>query len=132
MSEDFELANGPVKLRVEGLRATVRQLEKAGADTQDMKQLIHSIGQLVVKATQVPELSGRLAATVRAGRGKTKAVIRAGGAKAPYAGVIHYGDPARNIAPNPYLVNAVRSQRSEILSTLDAGIEDIMRKNGLL
>ncbi len=129
---DFEIANGPVRLSVTGLSKTVRSLEKAGADAQDMKQLIYSIGMLVVNSADPAQVSGRLRSTIRAGRGKTKAVVRAGGARAPYAGVNHYGWPAHNIAPNPYLVNAVRSERADILQALDEGMEEIMRKNGLL
>ena len=129
---DFEVVNGPARLRVNGLRKAVRDLQKAGADTQDMKELMHEVGSVVVRAAEPPELSGRLKRSIRAGRGKTKAVVRAGGARAPYAGVINYGDPARNISPYPYLTEAIQSTRSDILETLDKGIEDIMRKNDLL
>jgi len=132
MADDFEVANGPVRLRVDGLRKVGRNLAKSGADASDMKDLMHSLGMLIVRAAHVPEVSGRLASSLRAGRGKTKAVVRAGGARAPYAGVNHYGDPARGIAPNPYLVNAVRSERADILQSLDVGIEEILRKNDLL
>lgn len=132
MTEDFEVANGPVRLRVTGLSKTFRDLGKAGASTDDMKDLMHEVGMLVVNAANPTQVTGRLASTIRAGRGKTKAVVRAGGARAPYAGVNHYGWPAHNIAPDPYLVNAVRSERADILDTLDHGIEEIMRKNDLL
>lgn len=131
MADTFEVANGPVRLRVEGLRTTVRDLERAGADSQDMKTLIHEIGMIVVKSADVPSLTGTLAGTLRAGRGKTKAVVRAGGARAPYAGVRHYGWPARNIDAAPFLLDAVQSERGEILDTLDQGIDQILVKNNL-
>lgn len=132
MAEDFEITNGNVRLRVSGLRAAVRNLERAGADTQDMRQLIHTVGMVVVRAASAPVRSGKLEGTIRAGRGKTKAVVRAGGARAPYAGVIHYGWPARGIAAQPFLLDALQSQRNNVLQTLDTGIEEILRKNNLL
>lgn len=132
MADDFEITNGDVRLRVSGLRATVRNLERAGADTQDMRQLIHAVGMVVVRAASAPVRTGKLDGTIRAGRGKTKAVVRAGGARAPYAGVIHYGWPARGIAAQPFLVDALQAQRNNVLSTLDTGIEEILRKNNLL
>lgn len=132
MDDTFEVANGDVRIRVTGLRKTMRDLERAGADATDMKELIHDLGQIVVNATTVPSMTGNLAGTVRAGRGKTKAVVRAGGARAPYAGVIHYGWPAHNIAPQPYLVDALQRERGAVVEALNEGIEDILRKNDLL
>jgi hypothetical protein len=128
---DFELAQGDVRLKVEGLSRTIRALSKAGADAQDMKDLMHRIGNLVVRAAKVPVLTGRLSGTVRAGRGKTKAVVRAGGARTPYAGVVHYGWPARNIEPNEFLVEALNRERSDVLQALDAGLDELLRKNNL-
>lgn len=132
MADDFEITNGDVRLRVSGLRTAVRNLERAGADTQDMRQLIYTVGMVVVRAASAPVRSGKLEGTIRAGRGKTKAVVRAGGARAPYAGVIHYGWPARGISPQPFLVDALQAQRNNVLQTLDTGIEEILRKNNLL
>ena len=94
---------------------------------------MHALGLIVVSAAQpaTPTLEGTLRGTVRAGRGKTKAVIRAGGARAPYAGVIHYGWPARNIRARPFLADAVQATRSQTLAALDQGIGDLLRKNKL-
>lgn len=131
MADDFTIVNGDVRVRVEGLGQTLRKMSKAGADAQDMKDLMHSIGMLVVNAAAPPHLSGALAGSLRAGRGKTKAVVRAGGARVPYAGVVHYGWPARGIAPNPFILNALQAQRSNVLGKLDDGIEELLRKNDL-
>lgn len=131
MSDDFEIASGDVRVRIEGLGRTLRALSKAGADAQDMKALMHEIGMLVVNAANPPTKSGQLKATMRAGKGKTKAVVRAGGARVPYAGVIHYGWPSRNIEPNPFFIDALQSQRGNAVNKLDEGIGDLLRKNGL-
>lgn len=124
-------AGDNVRIRVEGLSRTLRALSKAGADAGDMRNLMHSIGMLVVRAAHPPVLTGRLAGTLRAGKGKTKAVVRAGGARAPYAGVIHYGWPARGIPAQPYLTQALNRTRSDVFATLDRGLADLLRNNNL-
>lgn len=133
-ADTFEIASGDVQLRVEGLRSTLRALADAGADAADLKDLMQSLGQIVATHAQLraPRETGRLATTVRPGRGKTKAVVRAGGARAPYAGVIHYGWPARNIPAQPFLADALQAQRARVLAELDDGIEDLLRKHDLL
>lgn len=131
MSDAFEVTSGPGRVRIEGLRKAIRSLEAAGADAQDMRDLMHAIGGIVVESASPPEVSGALAGTIRAGRGKTKAVVRAGGARAPYAGVVHYGWPARGIAPQPFLTDALQRKRGEIFRTLDRGIADLLEANDL-
>lgn len=132
MADTIEYVEGGVRIRVEGLRKTIRDLTKAGADAQDMRDLMHELGGMVVDGASVPSgVTGQLSQTLRAGRGKTKAVVRAGGARAPYAGVIHYGHPTRNIAPQPFLTNALRARRSQIYAALERGIGDLLAKNDL-
>lgn len=128
---DFEVANGGVRVSVKGLSRTLRALSAAGADAQDMKDLMHEIGMTVVRSATPPRRTGTLANTLRAGKGKTKAVVRAGGARAPYAGVVHYGDPARNIAPQPFLLSALRNKRGDVLQQLDDGLGELLKKNNL-
>lgn len=128
----IEYSSGGVSVRVDGLRKTISRLSKAGADAEDMKDLMKSLGEIVVKGATPPYgATGALAKSIRAGRGKTKAVIRAGGAKAPYAGVIHYGWPARNIAPQPFLTEALTRRHDQIYSALELGIDALLAKNDL-
>src|SRR5690625_8028143 len=89
-------AGEDVQFRITGLRETLRAMEQAGADAESMRDLMHAIGLTVVHAASPLRVTGTLAGTLRAGRGKTKAVVRAGSAAVPYAGPIHYGWPARN------------------------------------
>jgi hypothetical protein len=132
MSDAIEYNAGGVRVRVDGLRKTISRLNKAGADAEDMKGLMHDLGEIVVKGADVPHgATGALAGSIRAGRGKTKAVVRAGGAKAPYAGVVHYGWPARNIKPQPFLTDALKSRHEQIFAALEAGINALLTKNDL-
>lgn len=129
--EDFTIADGDVRIRITGLAKTIRAMEKSGADAGDMRDLMHALGMTVVRAAGPPVLTGATADSARAGRGKTKAVVRAGGARVPWAPVVHYGWPARNIAPNPWLATALQRTRSRVLSQLDAGLGDILKRNDL-
>lgn len=119
------------RVRVEGLRKAVRALDQAGVDAGDIRRLMHDIGLIVVNAAMPPRVSGTLASTIRAGKGKTKAVVRAGGAKAPYAGVVHYGWPARHIAPQPFLSDALMRKRTDVFNALDQGVSQILKDNDL-
>lgn len=129
----LEFGNGDSRVRIEGLNRAVRNLKKAGADSQDLKDLMHSIGEVVVSAAQadVPKVSGNLAGTIRAGRGATKAVVRAGGAKAKYAGVQNYGWPARNIRATHFLTNAADRNQGTAVQMLEQGFEEIIARNDL-
>lgn len=128
---DLSYESGGVRVRVDGLRATIRRLNKAGTDAAEMRDLMHALGSIVVDAADAPNESGTLAGTVRAGRGKTKAVVRAGGARAPYAGVIHYGWPERGIQPRPFLTDALKAQHAAIFDALERGISDLLARNQL-
>lgn len=125
--------SGPVKINVQGLRRTLRALEKAGADAGSMRTLMHEIGMIVVRAAapKAPYLTGSLRGNIRAGRGKTKAVVRAGGARVPYAPVVHYGWPERGISPQPFLVSAAQQQRPAMFAKFEQGVGQLLHKNNL-
>lgn len=117
---------------VEGIGQLNRKLNAAGADAQDMRDLMHSLGNIVIAHANVPRDTGELAATLRSGKGKTKAVVRAGYSKrGAYAGVVHYGDPHRGIRPTPYLTDALAASRTKVISALDTGIDQILKTNNL-
>lgn len=123
--------NGDTHIRIEGLNSTIRSLKRAGAQADDLKDLMHSIGEVVVREAQsdVPKVSGSLAATIRAGRGSTKAVVRAGGARARYAGAINYGWPARNIRATHFLTDAANRNEGTAVNMLEEGFQEILRKS---
>lgn len=119
-------------IRIEGLPQLNARLRAAGADSQDMPDLMHRIGNIVITAARPPRKTGAAANSQRAGRGRTKAVVRAGYAKrASHAGVVHYGDPHRGIPARPWLVDALRRTQTQVVTELDKGIGQILRKNNL-
>lgn len=98
-------------LEVRGARELRRSLKRAGQDTTELKTVHAEVGRIVVAAARPPRRSGRLASSVRAGTAASSATVRAGGARVPYAGPIHWGWPARGISARPFLTDA--AQRTE-------------------
>lgn len=129
--DSVEYVSGGVRVRVEGLNRVTRQLRAAGTDAQDMRDLMHHLGEIVIDGADIPSRTARLSANVRAGRGQTKAVVRAGSARVPYAGVIHYGWPARGIPARPFLTDALQRRHQQVFTALETGIDQLLKANGL-
>lgn len=119
-------------VQVDGLREVIRALRAAGDDLSDLSELNHRLGTIVIANARVPRDSGEVAGTLRAGKGKTKAVVRAGYAnRGRYAGVLHYGDPHRGHRAQPFLTDALRRSQGVVISELTKGIDVMLAKNGL-
>lgn len=95
----------PSGVYVEGLRETVRNLERFGVEVADLKEAFVEIADQVATEGRriVPTDSGRLAASIKPAKTKNKAVVRSGSARVPYAGVINYGWPSRGIRAADFL-----------------------------
>ena len=74
--------------------------------------------------SRVPRRSGRLAASIRSSATVKSGVVRAGGAKLPYAKPIHFGWPKHNISPQPFLYEALDARRSAVI---DAYVERVAK-----
>jgi hypothetical protein len=122
-----------VTLKTEGLAKASRALSRAGDYAEDQRDLMHRIGNLVVGEAKAlaPVRSGALRDAIRAGRGKTKAVVRAGFRRVPYAPVIHYGWADHNIEPQPYMLQALANKRSEAFAMYQDGMRALLFKAGL-
>ena len=101
------MGSAPV-VKVEGARELRRTLKAAGDDLEDLKHVHATVARYVAMrgAAMAPRRSGRLAGSVRGNQAKTSATVRAGGARIPYANVIHWGWPRHHIESQPFLVNA--------------------------
>lgn len=113
---------------VEGLRETVRTLEKLGVEVQDMKDVFVGIGNLVAADARrlVPTKTGRLAASIKPTKTKNKAAVKVGSARVPYGGSIEYGWPRRGISAKPYLRPAIDSNKQKAISLMEDGLRDII------
>ena len=88
--------------------------------------------QVVTEANRiVPTRSGRLASSIRPAKTKNKAVVRAGSAGAPYAGVINYGWPSRGIPATDFLTGPANSRPDEYARQIDRNLQDLIRKYDL-
>ena len=81
--------------------------------------------------TLVPVRSGRLKSSIRSSGQARQGAILVGSATVPYAGPIHFGWRAHNIAPQPFLYDAADARRDEVLERFHDGVDTLARKAGL-
>lgn len=119
-------------VRVDGLRETIRSLERLGVEVSDLKAAFKKIGDAVLTdaKNRAPHKSGALAASIKLSNTKNKSVIRAGSARVKYAGVIHYGG-YNHIEPHPFLLEAVADNREEVIAALEKELKQLAAKLGL-
>lgn len=120
-------------VRVNGLRETVRSLEKFGVQASDLKAAFKRIGSFITDDARslAPVKTGRLAASIRPSNTKNKSIIRAGGARIPYAGVIHYGWPGHGIEANPFMTDAIDKNEAKVKEMMEDELNRLIRSLGL-
>lgn len=108
---------------VEGLDKLKHGLERLFEELPvDTKKSNFEAAMVVAKAAGplVPVgQTGKLARSIRARSTTTAAVVSAGSPSVPYAAPIHWGWPSHNIAPQPFLYEALDSRTREILAVYD-------------
>jgi len=112
---------------VEGAEHLAATLRAAGIAMADMPDENRSTAATISRAalSRVPRRSGALAASIRADTAKGEAIVYAGSYSVPYAGVINFGWPARNISAQPFLTDALTSTESQWLKDYERGIQHI-------
>lgn len=121
------------EIKIEGAKQLQRALRQVEGGTASLKDA-HLAGAKIVEREAVwiaPRRSGVLAGDVRSSGQVRQGVVRAGRASVLYAGVIHFGWPKRNIAPQPYLYDAVDSRRQEVLDVYGVQVNKAIKANGL-
>ena len=98
-------------VEVRGAKELRKTLKAAGDNLADLKDVNQAVGNMVATTARglAPHRSGALAGSIRAARAVGAVTIRAGSGSIPYAGPIHWGWPARNIAAHPFLSDAATS-----------------------
>ncbi len=122
------------QVSVDGARELRKALKTVGDEAKaGLKDVNLEVAEIVARAavTKVPARSGALRETVRAAGAQTRASVKAGFKKVPYAGVIHFGWPARGILPRPFLYDALDARRDEVMDAYTDGMADLIKKNGL-
>ncbi|WP_024794198.1 hypothetical protein [Tomitella biformata] len=113
---------------VEGGRQLRASMRRAGVDVTQLKETHKEVAGVVTRAGQpsTPRRSGKLASSVRPGATQTAAIVRAGGARIPYANAIHWGYKKRNIAAQPWLSDAARKEEPRWFGMYTEEIEAIL------
>lgn len=116
--------------QVEGARELRRALGRGADALADLKDANAAAAATVADRARLtgPRVSGRLDASVRSSGTKTQAVVRAGSRSVPYAGVIHFGWPARHIAAEPFIIDAGRATESSWVGLYLSAIQKIIDK----
>jgi phage gpG-like protein len=117
-------------VRVEGARQLRASMKRAGLDLGDLADAHAAAAGIVVREAPhwIHNKSGNLADSIRAGHAKTRAVVRAGGSKVPYAGVLEWGWPARHIRPKPYLTTAAVTTEPQWTAVYKSAVDKILAK----
>lgn len=118
---------------VTGLNELVRDLQAIGLTVEDLKDAFAKIAAegAALASRAAPKVTGRLAASIRGNRAKSKAVVTVGRAAVPYAGPINYGWPARNIDAALFLQSIEPVLGPRALERLEEEITEIIRRRGL-
>jgi hypothetical protein len=121
-------------VEIQGLKETqkaLRGLSKATRD--DMKEVHRRAGQIVVDGVQilVPVRTGALLASIKSAPLQRQGRVRIGSLSVPYAGPIHFGWPAQNIKPNPFIYDVLDSRREEVQRAYEGEIAHLIRKYDL-
>ena len=120
--------------QVQGLARLTRDLQALGLEVDDLKDAFSTLAAegAALASGFAPKRSGRLAASIRGNRAKSKAVVSAGRGKAvPYAGAINYGWPKRGISARGFMQEADARMRPKALQELEQAINRKIKERGL-
>ena len=120
-------------ITVEGAKQLQRALRQVEGGTTDLKAVHAEAAQIVAKQAELitPRRSGRLMESVRSAGQARQGIVRAGRAKVPYAGVIHFGWAKRNIAPQPFLYDALDLRQKEVIAKYENHVKKLINKHDL-
>ena len=103
------MAAGKPAVRVKGAAEFRAAMKRMGADLSDLTAINRQAAETVAGTARdkAPRLTGALESSIRAGATRTRGTVKAGSRAIPYAGVIHFGWPAHNISPQPFIYDAL-------------------------
>lgn len=114
--------------RVEGARELRRTLKRAGDDLTDLKEVHRRVGTFVSDRARprTPSATGRLGASGRPGATKTAALVRFGGARAPYARFVHWG--TKLMRARPWVQEAAQSSQEVWETMYQQGVNRVLAR----
>ena len=129
-----------IRVRVTGVASVISTLSRFGSQASDLKDAFARIANKVKRDAipLTPHSSGRLAASIRAGKGKSRATVRAGGPSRAshgggvYAPIAHYGTYThRSKGRRPFLTTAMSQNRDYARNELSREIQSIINRMGI-
>lgn len=129
-----------VRIRVSGVAAVVSTLTRFGQKTGDLKRAFEKISARIKQDAipLTPHATGRLAASIRQGKGKNRATVRAGGNSrmshggGVYAPIAHYGTYTHESkGRRPFLTTALNMNRGYAKDQIEDEINSIISNMGL-
>jgi hypothetical protein len=121
------------RVEVEGAKELRRALKRMGDDLKDLRAInLEAANAVADRARErVPVVSGRLQRSIKPRATKTRGYVTAGDNRlVPYAGPIHFGWSARNIAPQPFLFDALDDRRDEIVRKYQDRVSGLVERVG--
>jgi hypothetical protein len=119
-------------IQVEGSKELARALKKAGEDDLlvELKEAHRQGAEVVAGVARplVPYRDGTLSGSLRTGATARSGRVSIGKKAVPYAGPIHFGWPARNIEPQPFLYDAIDARRDEVREDFERRMVAIAEK----
>lgn len=121
---------GKPAVQVHGAREFRAAMKTMQADLKDLTAVNKAAAQPVYQEalSTVPIRSGNLRDTHRVRATRTGARVTAGSGVVPYAGPIHFGWPAHNIEPNPWLWEAAADREKDVVGEYEQHIAALIRK----
>lgn len=126
---------GQGRLEIDGLREVLRDIRRLGDDARDdMKDTHRKAGEIVATVARgiAPVRTGRLSSTIVSAPTQRQGRVRVGrGQSIPYAGPIHFGWPARRIAPQPFIYDALDQRADEVRRVYENRIGELITRHNL-
>lgn len=118
---------------VDGARELRKALKAVDGGVADLKSAHAEAAEIVEDRGHqlVPRLSGLLDSSIRSSGQAAGGVVRAGRSSVPYAGPIHFGWPAHNIEPQPFLYDALDDRSQQVVDVYEERVGSLIDKHGL-
>lgn len=120
-------------ITITGVKEVIDTLNKLNKDIESNIELNKELSTTLSQkaSAMAPVLTGALASSVKGNPSAEKAQIMAGSAAVPYAGVIEYGWPDKNIDAQPYLNPAVNDNMGYIIEKYNDSIQKAIKQYDL-
>lgn len=122
-----------LEVTLKGVREVATLIKQLSDDIESNIELNQELSQTLSQkaSSMAPKLTGELASSVKGNASGQKAQVMAGSAAVPYAGVIEYGWPDKNIQAQPYLRPAVYNNIGFIVEKYNDSIKSNIKKYDL-